>query len=155
MRTVARSQPTARCRNRDMERTAEVVAPKVPIPELRDLTRAQVDAIGIRPAARVSGIGSSSLVKLLDGSHPHEKTRRKLEIWYWTVQAEAGTESDGHGEAAALHYLLRGLRAGQRAQAAAAVLIMIESMYDEDEQRIPWPRGFTLALTPVRKGVVG
>lgn len=32
---------------------------------------------------------------------------------------------------------------------------MIESMYDEDEERIPWPRGFTLALTPVRKGVVG
>ena len=127
----------------------------MPIPELRDFARAQVDAIGIRPASRVSRIGSSSLVKLLDGSHPHEKTRRKLEIWYWTVHAEAGTESDGHGEAAALHYLLRGLRAGQRAQAAAAVLAMVESMHDEDEERIPWPRGFALALTPARKGVAG
>lgn len=57
------------------------------------------------------------------------------------------------GGGAALPAARAALRSAR--QAAAAVLIMIESMYDEDEERISWPRGFTLALTPVRKGVVG
>jgi hypothetical protein len=142
-----------------MVRAAELAAPKLPIPELREFARVQVDGTGLRPASRASQIAPGSLRLFIDGSHPQDKTRRRLEIWYWRVNTAARSESDGHGEAAAILYLLRGLPPLKRARAAATLLAAVEAIYDERDQRVPWPRSFVrlaaegadLVGTPPRK----
>lgn len=137
-----------------MPQDAEIAAPKLPIPELRDFARTQVDGFGLRPASRASRVAPNCLRKFIDGSHPQDKTRRRLEIWYWRINTAARSESDGYGEAAAIHYLLRGIPPVNRARAAATVLAAVESIYDERGQGVPWPRSL-VHLAAEASGLIG
>ncbi len=133
-----------------MSQGQDVVAPKLPIPELRDFARVQVEEVGLRPAARRSGITPTGLRTFVNGTDPRNQTRRKLEIWYWRTHAAARSESTGAGEVAAVLYLLRCLPSHERARAAARVLDEVESVYDETGEPLPWPRGLTCLATEER-----
>lgn len=49
--------------------------------EIRDFTRATVDAVGVHVAARGIGISSGSLRQFLGGRVPYAKTRERIMEW--------------------------------------------------------------------------
>ena len=70
-----------------MSQAQEIAAPKRPIPELRDFARVQVAEVGLRPAARLSGITPTGLRLFVNETHPRDHIRRKLVVGAPTPRA--------------------------------------------------------------------
>jgi hypothetical protein len=115
--------------------------PKFPVLDLRDFAQAQVEALGLRPAARAAGLGPGTLSTFVHGEIrvPQTETRRKLEIWFWRVRVNDITPSDGAAEIAALRFLVRGVPDPIRDVAAADLLRALESIYAAGGRPALWP----------------
>lgn len=78
----------------------------VPIDRIVDQARLRSQSTSVRKVAKEIGMSPAGLTKVLEGSTPHNATRRKLEDWFVRYSAESESYSADAIEAA-LAILLR------------------------------------------------
>lgn len=71
--------------------------PRFPVLDLREFANGQVEALGLRGAARAADLSPGTLKNFVgEAVHvPRPDTRRKLEIWFWRVQVHDLSASEG------------------------------------------------------------
>lgn len=92
--------------------------------QIRPALQERVSATGLRAVAREVGLTASGLQKVLDGSSPFPKTRRKLGIWYSRhLAGDYRTARD-----VALEELLRQVPTSRRRTAREQILAVLRGV---------------------------
>ena len=124
----------------------------VPTYRLREAVAAEVDRTSIRKAAADVGISPMGLHRLLNGSEPQTRTRRKLEAWYVRRVAARSDELSIETASAALGVLMQDLAPADREDAFTRAVRFWEELYDSTRTPHPhWLDGLLRAAGQTRR----
>jgi hypothetical protein len=108
----------------------------VPIEAIREAARRAVAEASLRAVARSIPMSPMGLQHFVNGTRPYRSTLRKLTAWYVNRGASRGEFSEDTAQAA-LAILLDGIPEGQQADARAALLERLASLYADARTELP------------------